>query len=75
MIKAKTYIFLFFALGIFYTPCVKAQDYSLFSFLTKMEYPISSFAVDNIGELYVINIDNQLKKYSEKGDSTGLFNE
>lgn len=75
MIKAKIYIFLFFALGIFFAPCVKAQDDSLFSFLTKMEYPISSFAVDNIGELYVINIDNQLKKYNEKRDSTGVFNE
>ncbi|MDQ6889925.1 MAG: hypothetical protein M3Z56_06595, partial [Bacteroidota bacterium] len=48
-----------------------AQDDSLFRFLKKIEYPISSFTVDNLGELYIINTDNQLKKYNEKGDSVG----
>ena len=52
-----------------------AQDDSLFRFLKKIEYPISSFTVDNLGELYIINIDNQLKKYNEKGDSVGVFNQ
>jgi hypothetical protein len=52
-----------------------AQDDSLFSFLKKIEYPISSFTVDNLGELYIINIDNQLKKFDEKGDSIGVFNQ
>ena len=45
------------------------------SFLKEIEYPISSFAVDNLGELYVINTANQLKKYNEKGDSVGVFNQ
>ncbi len=54
---------------------VHAQDDSLFRFLKKIEYPISSFAVDNLGELYIINTDNQLKKYNEKGDSVGVFNQ
>ncbi|MDP4285341.1 MAG: hypothetical protein Q8891_13020 [Bacteroidota bacterium] len=53
----------------------KAQDDSLFYFLKKIENPISSFTVDNLGELYVINTDNQLKKYNEKGDSVGVFNQ
>lgn len=53
----------------------KAQNDSLFNFLQKIEYPISSFAVDNLGELYIINTDNQLKKYNEKGDSVGVFNQ
>src|SRR5450432_2424756 len=52
-----------------------AQDDSLFRFLKKIEYPISSFTVDNLGELYIINIDNQLKKFDEKGDSVGVFNQ
>ena len=51
------------------------QDDSLFRFLKKIEYPISSFTVDNLGELYIINTDNQLKKYNEKGDSVGVFNQ
>jgi hypothetical protein len=53
----------------------EAQDDSLFNFLQKIEYPISSFAVDNLGELYTINTDNQLKKYDERGDSVGVFNQ
>ncbi|MEP6584589.1 MAG: hypothetical protein ABJA90_09995 [Ginsengibacter sp.] len=52
-----------------------AQDDSLFRFLRQIEYPIYSFAVDNLGELYIINTDNQLKKYNEKGDSVGVFNQ
>ncbi len=54
---------------------VMSQDDSLFRFLKKIEYPISSFTVDNLGELYIINIDNQLKKYNERGDSVGVFNQ
>jgi hypothetical protein len=52
-----------------------AQDDSLFRFLKKIDFPISSFSVNNLGELYIINTDNQLKKYNEKGDSTGVFNQ
>ncbi len=52
-----------------------AQDDSLFRFLKKLQYPISSFTVDNLGELYIINTDNQLKKYNERGDSIGVFNQ
>ncbi|MEO8860203.1 MAG: hypothetical protein ABI358_02200 [Ginsengibacter sp.] len=54
---------------------VSAQDDSLYRFLKKIEFPISSFTVDNLGELYIINTDNQLKKYNEKGDSVGVFNQ
>jgi len=71
---AKQFAGVLFILMCFAMP-VKAQDDSLFNFLKKIEYPISSFEVDNLGELYVINIDNQLKKFNEKGDSVGVFNE
>jgi hypothetical protein len=54
---------------------LRAQDDSLFRFLKKIDYPVSSFTVDNLGELYIINTDNQLKKYNEKGDSVGVFNQ
>jgi hypothetical protein len=72
-IKRYSLIFLIFFLA--YMPKAKAQDDSLFRFLKKIEYPISSFTVDNLGELYVINTDNQLKKFNEKGDSIGVFNQ
>ncbi|MEO9033343.1 MAG: hypothetical protein ABI285_08885 [Ginsengibacter sp.] len=72
----KKYSVLYLLLIIAFSPAmVNAQDDSLFRFLKKIEYPISSFAVDNLGELYIINTDNQLKKYNEKGDSVGVFNQ
>ena len=73
-LMAKQFAAVLFGLMYFAMP-VHAQDDSLFNFLKKIEYPISSFEVDNLGELYVINIDNQLKKFNEKGDSVGVFNE
>jgi hypothetical protein len=72
----KKYFRSFLLIVILFTgSIVYAQDDSLFRFLKKIEYPISSFTVDNLGELYIINIDNQLKKYDEKGDSVGVFNQ
>lgn len=72
----KNYFFSFFLLLMLLSASsVEAQDDSLFRFLKKIEYPISTFAVDNLGELYIINTDNQLKKYNEKGDSVGVFNQ
>jgi hypothetical protein len=52
-----------------------AQNDSLFRFVKSINLSISSFTVDNIGALYLITTDNQLKKYNEKGDSVGVFNE
>lgn len=71
----KKYLFSLFVLGIFYASSVFAQDDSLFHLIKKINSPVSSFAVDNIGELYLITPDNQLKKYNEKGDSVGVFNQ
>ena len=36
---------------------------------------IVDFSVDNLGNIYVINSDNQLKKLSPKGDSLAVFND
>ncbi|MEP7253067.1 MAG: hypothetical protein ABI683_11830 [Ginsengibacter sp.] len=67
--------FWLFAVTVILSSSAFAQDDSLFRFLKKIEYPIASFTVDNLGELYIINTDNQLKKYNEKGDSIGVFNQ
>ncbi len=48
---------------------------SPFKFQKVINYPIVSFAVNNLGELYFINTNNQLKKLNEKGDSVGVFNQ
>ncbi|MEO6681278.1 MAG: hypothetical protein ABIN48_00505 [Ginsengibacter sp.] len=52
-----------------------AQTDSLLNILPPINYPVSSFAAGNLGELYLINTDNQLKKLDEKGDSVGVFNQ
>jgi hypothetical protein len=59
----------------FYFPATFAQNDSPFHFITQMPFAVSSFCVDNIGELYIITPENQLKKYDAKGDSVGVFNE
>jgi hypothetical protein len=46
-----------------------------FRLIHTLSYPITSFTVDNLGELYIINSSNQLKKLDEKGDSVGVFNQ
>jgi len=33
------------------------------------------FTIDNLGNIYVLNRDNQLKKLSPQGDSLGVFND
>ena len=46
-----------------------------FKLINTLSFPITSFTVDNLGELYIINSSNQLKKLDEKGDSVGVFNQ
>lgn len=50
-------------------------DSILFKFQNSIPYPIESFTVNNLGEFYIINKGNQLKKLNEKGDSVGVFNQ
>jgi hypothetical protein len=50
------------------------QD-SAFSLIRKTVGSYSSFAADNLGNLYLITTENQLKKLNTKGDSMGVFNE
>jgi len=73
--QTKKFLLLFLVLPCFFLSEINAQDDSLFRFLKKIEYPISSFSADNLGELYIINTDNQLKKYNANGDSIGVFNQ
>lgn len=54
---------------------LSADQDSVFHFQKKINYPISSFTVNNLGELYIININNELKKINENGDSVGVFNQ
>jgi len=52
-----------------------SQTDSAFHFQKKVEYPVATFSVNNLGELYLIDINNQLKKLNDKYDSVGVFNQ
>lgn len=69
----KYYLYIFLSFGV--SSAVTAQTDSLLNVLPPINYPISSFAVGKLGELFIINTDNQLKKLDEKGDSVGVFNQ
>lgn len=58
-----------------FLPLARSQNDSVFHFINKYNFPASSFTVDNIGALYLISPDNQLKKFNENGDSVGVFNQ
>lgn len=54
---------------------LSAKQDTIFRFQRAINYPIASFTVNNLGELYIINTNNQLKKLNERGDSVGVFNQ
>ena len=53
---------------------IYSQKDTSFMLFNTIQYPIESFTVNNLGELYIINTNNQLKKLDAKGDSVGVFN-
>ena len=53
----------------------RAQWDSTIHLLNSYDYELSSFTATNLGELFLINKNNQLKKFNEHGDSVGVFNE
>jgi len=75
MKNQKKRFLLFYCLSFLFISGIKAQNDSLFKLIKKINFPVYSFSVDNIGGLYVITSDNQLKKYNDKGDSVGVFNQ
>jgi len=46
-----------------------------FTLTLKVSQDIVDFTVDNLGNIYVLNSDNQLKKLSVHGDSLAVFND
>jgi hypothetical protein len=48
---------------------------SSFGLTLTIPQDIVDFSVDNLGNLYIINTDNQLKKLSPQGDSLAVFND
>jgi hypothetical protein len=51
------------------------QTPSAFTLTLSVSQDIVDFTVDNLGNIYVLNSDNQLKKLGPKGDSLAVFND
>jgi hypothetical protein len=67
-------------LGILLGGAVRAQQApadtgSLFHLTRTIAPDIVDFSVDNLGNIYVLKKDNQLKKFSPQGDSLAVFND
>lgn len=54
-------------------PCLAQQD-SL-QLVKVIKGDIIDFTIDNLGNVYTLNRNNQLKKLNANGDSTGVFND
>lgn len=70
----------FLLLGILLGLTVRAQQDpadtgSLFRLTRTIAPDIVDFSVDNLGNIYILKKDNQLKKLSPQGDSLAVFND
>ena len=75
--KKKILIFflLCFCASVAIPVATQAQGDSSFSFLKIVKGNYTNFNVDNLGNIYLITANNQLKKINNNGDSVGLFND
>src|SRR5450756_2575228 len=60
-------------LGFVHT--ASAQQVSDFVLTRTIPGDLADFTVDNLGNIYVLSQDNQLKKLSPSGDSLAVFND
>ncbi len=56
------------------TLSVTAQVDSVFRFEREFNYEIVDFSVDNLGNIYILSRNGQLKKLDANGDSVAVFN-
>ncbi|HWK05434.1 MAG TPA: hypothetical protein VNS58_17465 [Puia sp.] len=62
-------------LCVFFLHTASAQQVSDFVLSKTIAGELADFTVDNLGNIYVLNLDNQLKKLSPNGDSLAVFND
>src|SRR5579862_8052119 len=71
MIRLKIFIVALICAGAFES---KAQSESSFVLSKTIPGDIVDFTVDNLGNIFLLSKDNQLKKLDSKGDSVGVYN-
>jgi len=62
-------------LGILFVQGIAAQEAADFVLSRTVTGNIADFTVDNLGNIYVLSSENQLKKLSPNGDSLAVFND
>ena len=67
------HIFLIFGLGT--SMATQAQEDSVFKFVKTIPGDFTYFTVDNLDNIYLVNLNGQLKKLNSKGDSVSVFND
>jgi hypothetical protein len=55
--------------------CVSGRGQGRLTLVSQKPLDATDFSVDNLGNLYVISPDGQLKKFTAQGDSVAAFNE
>lgn len=62
---------------IFFIPAAWAAGDSTLHLKMQLEYHdvVKDFTTDNLGNIYLLNENNQVKKINEKGDSLGVYND
>jgi hypothetical protein len=66
---------LIFILSLLFVQDISAQRASDFVLSRTIDGNIADFTVDNLGNIYVLTGENQLKKLSPAGDSLAVFND
>jgi hypothetical protein len=66
---------IYFILILFFSLGSLAQENSEFRVKRSVPGDFSGFTADNLGNIYAITHNNQLKKYNPKSDSMGVFND
>lgn len=70
----KLFLFLFFA-HLFAAHGYAQPDSSSIRLVKTLKGDYADFTIDNLGNLYVLNRQNSLKKISQNGDSMGVYND
>lgn len=72
MIRRSGYIILLF---LFVFRISYSQADSSFHLVKTIKADITDFTADNLGNIFLLNSGNQLKKLNNNGDSVGIFND
>lgn len=65
----------FFILSLFLSLYVISQGDSSFQLIRSIQGDFANFSADNLGNLFLLTRNNQLKKLDAKGDSMGVYND